>query len=386
MATDRSPRCARTHRARGRRRGLAQRQPRRPRSWRASRSRRFYDLDAPLARVCSEEVPMPYAEAPGGGGAAAGRRRSSPRVQAAWSRRCAMIEFRLPSLGADMDEGKLLEWQVQPGDAVKTRRRGGAWSTPPRRRSTSRCWQDGIDATSCSSSRATTVPVGTVLALLRGAGRSAAAPARRRPRRRRAPAPPRHARRRAAAARRGAAPPPRAGRAAASRPRRAGAPASSGIDADAHRRHRRRRRGDARRRRARRAAQPRRRGRRAAPQPTARAEMRKAIAAAMSALQARDPALLPRRGRCRCGARTRLARARRTRARPVTERLLLAALLLKAVALRAARRTRSSTASAATARFRAGDGVHVGVAISLRSGGLVAPAHPRRRPARRSTS
>ena len=30
-----------------------------------------------------------------------------------------MIEFRLPSLGADMDEGKLLEWRVQPGDAVK---------------------------------------------------------------------------------------------------------------------------------------------------------------------------------------------------------------------------------------------------------------------------
>ena len=30
-----------------------------------------------------------------------------------------MIEFRLPSLGADMDEGKLLEWRVQPGDTVK---------------------------------------------------------------------------------------------------------------------------------------------------------------------------------------------------------------------------------------------------------------------------
>ncbi|HEX8961765.1 MAG TPA: biotin/lipoyl-containing protein, partial [Rhodocyclaceae bacterium] len=30
-----------------------------------------------------------------------------------------MIEFKLPSLGADMDEGKLLEWKVKPGDAVK---------------------------------------------------------------------------------------------------------------------------------------------------------------------------------------------------------------------------------------------------------------------------
>ncbi len=30
-----------------------------------------------------------------------------------------MIEFKLPSLGADMDEGTLLEWRVKPGDAVK---------------------------------------------------------------------------------------------------------------------------------------------------------------------------------------------------------------------------------------------------------------------------
>ena len=30
-----------------------------------------------------------------------------------------MIEFKLPSLGADMDEGKMLEWKVRPGDTVK---------------------------------------------------------------------------------------------------------------------------------------------------------------------------------------------------------------------------------------------------------------------------
>lgn len=29
-----------------------------------------------------------------------------------------MIEFRLPSLGSDMDDGTLLEWRVKPGDAV----------------------------------------------------------------------------------------------------------------------------------------------------------------------------------------------------------------------------------------------------------------------------
>lgn len=30
-----------------------------------------------------------------------------------------MIEFNLPSLGADMDEGTLLEWKIKPGDTIK---------------------------------------------------------------------------------------------------------------------------------------------------------------------------------------------------------------------------------------------------------------------------
>ncbi|HVO08451.1 MAG TPA: biotin/lipoyl-containing protein, partial [Burkholderiaceae bacterium] len=30
-----------------------------------------------------------------------------------------MIEFRLPSLGSDMDRGTLLQWRVEPGQAVK---------------------------------------------------------------------------------------------------------------------------------------------------------------------------------------------------------------------------------------------------------------------------
>jgi pyruvate dehydrogenase E2 component (dihydrolipoamide acetyltransferase) len=30
-----------------------------------------------------------------------------------------MIELKLPAMGADMEEGKLLEWRVKPGDAVK---------------------------------------------------------------------------------------------------------------------------------------------------------------------------------------------------------------------------------------------------------------------------
>ncbi len=30
-----------------------------------------------------------------------------------------MIEFKLPSLGADMDDGVLLDWKLKPGDIVK---------------------------------------------------------------------------------------------------------------------------------------------------------------------------------------------------------------------------------------------------------------------------
>ena len=31
-----------------------------------------------------------------------------------------MIEFTMPSLGSDMDEGKLTEWLVKPGDTVSS--------------------------------------------------------------------------------------------------------------------------------------------------------------------------------------------------------------------------------------------------------------------------
>jgi pyruvate dehydrogenase E2 component (dihydrolipoamide acetyltransferase) len=59
--------------------------------------------------------------------------------------------------------------------------------------------------------------------------------------------------------------------------------------------------------------------------------------------------------------------------RPVTERALYAALLLKAVAL-AVREVPEMNGFWVDGSFRPGDAVHVGVAISLRQGGLVAPA------------
>src|SRR5690606_41488325 len=48
----------------------------------------------------------------------------SPKTLLPRPRDCsAMAEFRMPSLGADMDAAKLTEWFVKPGDAVKRRDR-----------------------------------------------------------------------------------------------------------------------------------------------------------------------------------------------------------------------------------------------------------------------
>ena len=63
--------------------------------------------------------------------------------------------------------------------------------------------------------------------------------------------------------------------------------------------------------------------------------------------------------------------------RPITERILPAVLQLKAVALAAQRYPEFNgfwRSDSAGDRFEAGTGTHVGVAISLRGGGLVAPA------------
>jgi len=59
--------------------------------------------------------------------------------------------------------------------------------------------------------------------------------------------------------------------------------------------------------------------------------------------------------------------------RPVTERLLPAVLLIKAVAL-ALREVPQLNGYWADGAFKPGGGIHVGAAISLRGGGLVAPA------------
>jgi pyruvate dehydrogenase E2 component (dihydrolipoamide acetyltransferase) len=73
-----------------------------------------------------------------------------------------------------------------------------------------------------------------------------------------------------------------------------------------------------------------------------------------------------------------LARARAwltetNRARPVTNRLLPAALLLKAIAL-ALRKYPDLNGFWSSGAFQASAAIHVGILVSLRGGGLVAPA------------
>ena len=80
----------------------------------------------------------------------------------------------MPSLGADMESGKLLEWHVKPGDARPPRRHRRDSSTPARPRSTSRSSRTAsIDELLVR--RGETVPVGTrSLATARAAGQAAA--------------------------------------------------------------------------------------------------------------------------------------------------------------------------------------------------------------------
>ncbi len=82
-----------------------------------------------------------------------------------------MIEFKLPSLGADMDEGKLLEWKVQPGDAV---RRGDVVAIVDTSKAAVdlEIWDTGT-MHELVAKPGETVPVGAVLARLLAPGESA---------------------------------------------------------------------------------------------------------------------------------------------------------------------------------------------------------------------
>jgi pyruvate dehydrogenase E2 component (dihydrolipoamide acetyltransferase) len=277
----------------------------------------------------------------------------------------AVLEFRMPSLGADMTEGTLIEWCVKPGDRV---RRGDIVAVVDTDKAAIEVeiFADGVVEELLVAPQ-TKVPVGTLLARLRAHGEGAGAP-----RVHVAAGPPP-----AIAPPTLAAPePPDAAPAAAGRARVSPAArrlaeeldvdlaaiAGTGIDGAVTR-------SDVERAAAARAAAP------AAAPADRSAEralaMRRAIAAAMARSKREIPHYY---------LETRLDLSRALRwleaenlSRSVTERLLPAALLLKATAL-ALREVPELNGHLRDGAFAASLAIHVGVAISLRPSGLVAPA------------
>ena len=161
-----------------------------------------------------------------------------------------MVDFRMPSLGADMEAGTLVEWLVQarrPGQARRHRRRGRDAEgrhrdRDLRGRQSSSSWS--TSAARCRSARRSRAFAPTAK---RRRSRQRRAPSRRPSRRASAAAPPPpggdgtcSARRRPLRHRR--RPAPAAAAARASRPRRAGSPQERGIDLAAVDRQRARRR------------------------------------------------------------------------------------------------------------------------------------------------
>ncbi|MGZ3459922.1 MAG: dihydrolipoamide acetyltransferase family protein [Archangium sp.] len=272
-----------------------------------------------------------------------------------------MGEFRMPSLGADMEAGTLVEWRVKPGDAVK---RGDIVALVET--------QKGIIEVETFESGTveallvepgTKVPVGTVLARIRGEGEPVA-PARPvapvRPATPEKPAPP-------------SPPPPPGGHRPRASPAARAAAAKLGVELagvtgtgpggaitleDVERAAR-----------AAPAAPP-----AAAPAPPAEARqmaMRQAIAAAMSRSKREIPHYYLDT-RIDVGRALGWLREENERL-SVAERLLPVVLSLKAVGL-AVRQFPELNGFWVDGAFRPSHAVHLGMVISLRQGGLMVPA------------
>jgi len=261
-----------------------------------------------------------------------------------------MIEFRLPSLGADMDKGTLLEWRVQPGDNVK---KGDVVAVIDTTKAAIdvECWHDGrVEALLIEPGDE--VPVGTVMAVLREAGETAEQLRARIDALRAVPTVPTSRVTPVAGVPRRVAVSPAARKRAAelgidpaelTGTGTDGAITLADVEAAATKVH--------------------------AP---GRAEvMRQTIAAAMSRSKREIPHYYLAEDVPLAAATAFLAEHNSTRS--VTERLLLAPLLLQAVA-RALQRYPDFNGFFRDGAFIRGIGIHVGVAITLRNGGLVAPA------------
>ena len=284
-----------------------------------------------------------------------------------------MIRFELPSLGADMDEGTLLTWQVKPGDSVK---RGQVVAVVDTSKAAVdvEIWHDGVVA-ELLVQPGEKVPVGTVLATLLEPGDAVSSPALApaRPSEPRLVAVPEptglHVTQQLAPAARQAVTPAARRRAKAlgidaDGVRGTGAQGSvtqSDVEAAAGRRT---------------VSEAAVVGAEAATAVAGAAlerqkEMRKAIAAAMSRSKREIPHYYLSETIPMASALAWLQQ--RNQGLPITERILPAVLLLKSVAL-ALQRTPELNGFFRDAAFQAAAPVHAGVAISLRGGGLVAPA------------
>lgn len=283
-------------------------------------------------------------------------------------------EFRMPSLGADMEKGTVVEWRVRPGDTLH---RGDVILEVETEKGLIEVeiWEDGV-VESILVDVGQEVPVGTPLALIRATPGAASAlptpasspappalpvavepiPAPIAPRTAPSPAP-------AASASERLRVSPRARRRAADLGIDLAAVRGSGdggaiTEADVER---------AAGTHPALATTPRAAIATAAQQ----AAMRRAIGAAMARSKREIPHYY-------LDTQIDMSRSlawltEQNLTRPVTSRLLYAALLIKAVAL-AAREIPEMNGTYGEGAFLPSAGVHVGVAISLRQGGLVAPA------------
>ena len=249
-----------------------------------------------------------------------------------------MIEFKLPSLGADMDEGTLLTWHVKPGDDVK---RGQVVAVVDTSKAAVdvEIWHEG-QIRELRVQVGEKIPVGTVLAVLQETSQHSEAP----PEPGISPKPSEAVQRRAVtpsarrrAKEKGLDPNTLSGTGAQ------GAVTLGDVEAAAAR-----------------------------STPIDRQqEMRRAIAAAMSRSKREIPHYYLSETIDMSKALHWLQQYNQSR--PITERILSAVLLLKAVAL-ALQRTPTLNGFYRDAQFQHSAAVHTGVAISLRNGGLVAPA------------
>ena len=277
-----------------------------------------------------------------------------------------MIEFRMPSLGADMEDGTLVEWMVKPGEKVA---RGQVVAVVETQKGAIEVeiWEAGMVHELLVEAGAK-VPVGAVLATLDGeaAAKEIETAVGQQP----APsveaasavlpiAAPRPAPE-AAPARRRISPAARKRAQELQMPLEAIEPSAPGAAISVED--------------VERAAQigtPSVKKPGAEPRPDWRVEMRHAIAAAMSRSKREIPHYYLASDIDVTDALAWLAE--RNRERPVATRLLPAVLYMKAVAL-ALTRVPGLNGYWRDAKFQPSAPVHLGMAIAMRGGGLVAPA------------